>query len=51
MPGRTLGGCKIVYRYQRIFILRWSEYNTKSELCQFGKHDIDNRWQIFQNRK
>ena len=48
MPGRTLGGCKIVYRYQRVFILRWSQYNTKKRvMSHLGNMIFDNRWQIF----
>ncbi len=48
MPGRTLGGCKIIYRYQRIFILRWSQYNTKKRvMSHLGNMIFDNRWQIF----
>ena len=48
MPGRTLGGCKIVYRYQRVFILRWSQYNAKKRvMSNLGNMIFDNRWQIF----
>ena len=48
MPGRTLGGCKIIYRYQRVFILRWSQYNAKKKvMSNLGNMIFDNRWQIF----
>ena len=48
MPGRTLGGCKIIYRYQRVFILRWSQYNAKKRVMpNLGNMIFDNRWQIF----
>ena len=48
MPGRTLGGCKIIYRYQRVFILRWSQHNAKKKvMSNLGNMIFDNRWQIF----
>ena len=48
MPGKTLGGCKIVYRYQRVFILRWSQYDAKKRvMSNLGNMIFDNRWHIF----
>ena len=48
MPGRTLGGCKIVYRYKKVFILRWSQFDIeKKTMPKLGNMVFDNRWQIF----
>ena len=48
MPGRTLGGCKIAYRYKKVFILRWSQFDVgKRKMPKLGNMIFDNRWQIF----
>ena len=49
MPGKDLGGCKIAYRYKKVFYFTLvSNLMLEKEKCpKLGNMVFDNRWQIF----